>query len=131
MLFAAGPHDLPAPEPEPVELGLPLDLLDDQLWVPLRAMTEWMGATLAWNAPVRRATVVKDGAWLMVDAGTNTARSQAGQWTPESRFLRPNGLMYVPLQVLAETFGMKVIHPPDDHVLILELDGRRGSLTAP
>ena len=110
----------------------PVDLVNAELWVPMRPIAEWFGALIEWDAPTATATVTLDDREFIVDTRENVARGAGLEWTAaEYRMLRPSGLIYVPLNALTASLGARVIMVPGDHVLILEIDGRRGTLTAP
>jgi heat shock protein HslJ len=118
-------------ELEIIEPGAPLYLEEGQLWVPVRSLATWMGATVSWEAASRTATAVVGDREFVVDTRRNVARGDGREWTARYRMLRPSGLVYAPLEALAESLGAKVISQPDDHNLIIAIAGRRGVLSAP
>ena len=116
---------------EIIDPGAHLDLAESQLWVPMRPIAEWLGATVRWDAETRTATAVRDGKQFSVDTLRNVGRGGGLEWTTSYEMLRPSGMVYAPLDALTHSLGGRVIHQPDDHVLILEIGDRRGTLTAP
>jgi heat shock protein HslJ len=138
LLDAAGqaclvftPEVLARDDMEIIDPDEPVDLVGIELWVPMRPVAEWMGASVEWDGATATATVTRNDRQFVVDTRTNRARGAGLSWTPDYRMLRPSGLIYVPLNALTDALGARVIMQPDDHVLILEVDGRRGTLTAP
>lgn len=116
---------------EIIEPGAPLYLEDGMLWVPMRSLSVWMGATVQWQAATLTATASIGERQFVADGRANVARGAGREWRPKWQMLRPSGLMYVPLDALAPSLGAEVITRPDDHVLIIAIGGRRGTLTAP
>lgn len=116
---------------EIIDPGAPLYLEEGMLWVPMRALAVWMGATVEWHAATLTATATAGERQFVADARRNVARGAGQEWRFTWRMLRPSALMYVPLHALALSLGAEVITQPDDHVLIIAAGGRRGALTAP
>lgn len=116
---------------EIIDPGAPLDLAESQLWVPMRPIAEWLGATVKWDPETRTATAVRDDREFSIDTHRNVGRGGGLEWSTSYQMLRPQGMIYVPLDALTHSLGGEVIHQPDDHVLILEIGDRRGTLTAP
>ena len=79
----------------------------------------------------RPATVTKGDMQFVVDGRRNVALGASKRWTPKCRMLRASGLMYAPLEALTSSLGAKIITQDGNHVLVIEIDGRRGALTAP
>ncbi|MGI5817084.1 MAG: META domain-containing protein [Armatimonadota bacterium] len=116
---------------EIIDPGAPVDLAENQLWVPMRAIARWLGATVSWDPATGTATAAKDGREFVVDTRRNVGRGGGLEWSTGYPMLQPSGLVYAPLDALTYSLGGKVIRQPDDHVLILEAGDRRGTLVAP
>jgi len=116
---------------EPIDAGGPVDLADGMLWVPLRPLAAWMGATVQWDRAKRVAIVQRGAKRLAVDARRNVASDGGMQWTGKYRMLKRSGVLYVPLEALVSAMGARLMAPEDDHVLRIEVGTRRGTLTAP
>ncbi len=116
---------------EIIDPEAPVDLAEHQLWVPMRPIAEWLGAKVEWDSETRTATAVREGKEFSADTRNNVGRGGGIEWSTNYSMLRPSGLVYVPLDALVHSLGGRVIRQPDDHVLILEIEGRRGTLTAP
>lgn len=129
LLFGLARGDMS--DVEIIDPGAHLDLAEGQLWVPMRPIAEWLGATVKWDADTRTATAVLGEREFSVHADENVAHGWGQQWSPQFRMLQPSGMIYAPLDALTSVLGARVIRQPDDHVLIIEIDGRRGALTAP
>lgn len=90
-------------------------LVQNRTFVPLRDITDAIGAELKWNAAARTATVLLEGRAADITTFSHTIRVN-GITIPlnaEAAFMHPIGgsnKMYVPLAALSEGLGFQVVY---------------------
>ncbi|HWQ22148.1 MAG TPA: stalk domain-containing protein, partial [Clostridia bacterium] len=96
-----------------VSLDSPAVLREDRTLVPLRAIVEHLGGTVAWNAKTRQVTVKARGVTIVLTIGRNTATVNGKTCTidPKNAKVVPV-LSYsrtlLPLRFVAEQLGLEV-----------------------
>lgn len=83
-----------------------------RVMLPLRAVADSIGASVAWDYRTRTATFSKWAQSFTLTAGKDTADSSGyprrGKLKLDARALLENGRVYVPLRFVAQAFGYKV-----------------------
>ncbi|MEG1242605.1 MAG: copper amine oxidase N-terminal domain-containing protein, partial [Oscillospiraceae bacterium] len=81
----------------------------DRTLVPLRFVTEIMGATVTWDEKTASATVVKDGTSVDITIGSSnitlTKNGEASTIVMDTKALLKDGRTFVPVRFVAESLG--------------------------
>ncbi|MEG2104707.1 MAG: copper amine oxidase N-terminal domain-containing protein [Oscillospiraceae bacterium] len=81
----------------------------DRTLVPLRFVTEKMGATVTWDEKTASATVVKDGTSVDITIGSSnitlTKNGEASTIVMDTKALLKDGRTFVPVRFVAESLG--------------------------
>ena len=95
-----------------LETDAPPVMINDRVFVPLRAVTEAFGASVEWNEADRQVTVVYMTYTLRLTVGSETASLVSGGITSRLRFDAPAQILYdrtyVPLRAVGEAFDADV-----------------------
>lgn len=94
---------------------------DGRTLIPVRALSQTLGARVAWDGESRRAEISKNGNTIIIPADETTAyvNGDAEQLDVPARIL--NGRTMVPLRFAAEAFGLTVSW--DENTRTVELSG--------
>jgi len=102
-VYAGGAYrELPAPTY--VEAG--------RTMVPLRFITEHLGATVIWNEQERTIDVTKAGKSIRLTIDSNKAEVSGEELALDAPPRIVNGTTFVPLRMISEQFGLRVDHYP-------------------
>lgn len=97
---------------EVLKTDSPPVIINDRVFLPLRAVTEAFGATVEWNEAERQVTVVYMTYTLRLTVGSETATLVSGGITSRLRFDAPAQIIYdrtyVPLRAVGEAFDADV-----------------------
>lgn len=91
--------------------------------MPLRAVSEALGATVAWNDEARRATVTWNGRQVEVTLASAKARVDGAEVELDQAALLWQDRVVVPLRFLAEAFGAGVAWDEERQRVLLSLPG--------
>lgn len=89
----------------------PFDL-NGRLMVPLRPLSEALGADVSYDGATDTATVKKDGITLVLNFKTGTVAKNGETLTVDPAPQIVNGRTVVPLRFISEAFGNKVVWSP-------------------
>ncbi len=81
---------------------------NDRTMVPVRVISETLGAKVDWNDDTRTVTIVKDGTTITLTIDSATAYINSVEKTLDSAAIIENGRTYVPVRFISEAFGAKV-----------------------
>lgn len=100
-----GPKVIYNGRPVTLEYGVGPVVADGQVWLPMRAISEVVGGTVAWDGATRTATATRGNAVLKaaLDQGQVFLDGQAVALGVRSI----NGRAYVPLELVGKAFGLK------------------------
>jgi hypothetical protein len=76
--------------------------------VPIRAITEELGAEVVWDENTQSVTVTKDGVVVVITMGSSTATVNGVETDMGASAAANCGRSFIPLRFLAETFGLEV-----------------------
>lgn len=85
--------------------------------IPVRAITEGLGAELDYNQETKEVTIVKDGTTIVLTLGTNTALVNGEEVALDVKSSLLNNRTYVPLRFIMETFGLKTEWDQDSETI--------------
>jgi len=85
--------------------------------IPVRAITEGLGAELDYNQVTKEVTIVKDGTTIVLTLGTNTALVNGEEVALDVKSSLLNNRTYVPLRFIMETFGLKTEWDQDSETI--------------
>lgn len=96
-----------------VALDAPAALLEDRTLVPLRAVVEHLGGSIAWNVTTRQVTLKARGTTIILTIGRNSALVNGKPLAidPKNSKVVPlisSGCTMLPLRFVAENLGLKV-----------------------
>lgn len=93
--------------------------------IPVRAITEGLGAKVSYDQATKKVTIAKDGTTIELTLGSNVALVNGKQVTLDTSANTMNDRTYVPMRFILETFNLKVSYEKDGTILVDE------SATAP
>ncbi len=93
---------------KPLSFEQPPVLENGRVLVPLRAIFEAMGATLAWDANTQTITATSNGKVIVLKVGDSQAQIDGISYTLDVPPQMVNGHTLVPLRFIAESFGCSV-----------------------
>ncbi len=76
--------------------------------IPVRAITEGLGAAVSWNETTQSVSISKDDTTVVITLGSNTVTVNGTPVELGTSADSTCGRVYVPLRFLAETFGLQV-----------------------
>ena len=128
----AAPSVTPAPVPEEIsvyidgekiEFDVPPMLINDRTMVPIRYISEALGAVVDWNEELQEVTITKDGVVNQLILGNPSARKTADgietEITLETAPFTTNDRTMVPLRYISESFGMEVQWVDDTQTVLI------------
>jgi hypothetical protein len=92
---------------------------DGTLLIPLRSMFEQMGATVAYDASTKTATVSKTGTELKITVGKPEVLLNGESRPIDVPAMIYQGNVLVPVRVISESMGAFVQWVPDQHVVVV------------
>jgi phosphate transport system substrate-binding protein len=97
--------------------------------VPLRVITEYLGAEVSWNEASRRATVKTAAHTLVFAAGSASYTVNGKELSLSTAAKIVNSRMMIPLRALSESIGAKVDYDPSAHAVVVDyFTGISGSI---
>lgn len=96
-------------------LALPNEpqFLNDRIFVPVRQVSNALGADVAWDQSTKEATISKGDTELIFIVGSDIAMKNGEAITLDSKVVVVNGSAIVPLRFLSESFGYEINWIPD------------------
>lgn len=86
--------------------------------IPVRAITEGLGAQVAYDQATKKVTITKDGTTIELTLGSNIALVNGKEVTLDTSANTMNNRTYVPMRFIMETFKLKVTY--DDGTIEVE-----------
>ena len=130
-VFAADPSDLSSDaltllvNGRELETDAPPVIINDRVFVPLRAVTEAFGASVEWNEAEKQVTVVYMAYTLRITVGSDLGTLVSGGVTSRVRFDAPAQILhdrtYVPLRAVGEAFDASVSWDGDTRTVTVVL----------
>ncbi len=97
---------------KPVALGTAPIIMNSRTFLPIRAVVEAAGGTVAWDAPTQKVTIARKGKTLELWIGKNLASLDGRSVTIDSDArvvpVIKGGTMLLPLRFVAETLSLEV-----------------------
>lgn len=81
---------------------------NDRTMVPVRVISETLGAKVDWNNDTRTVTIVKDGTTIILTIDSATAYINSAEKILDSVAFIENDRTYVPISFISKAFGAKV-----------------------
>lgn len=81
--------------------------------IPVRAISEGLGADVKWNAETKQVTITKDQTTIVLTLGSTTALVNGVEVKLDTNADTMNNRTYVPLRFIMETFKMQVNYDDD------------------
>jgi len=88
--------------------------------VPVKAITQGLGATVTFNAETFEVTIVKDDITIVLTIGSNIALVNGVPVKLDAKSEITNSRTYVPIKFIAETFGLSVEWDADTDTIDIE-----------
>lgn len=88
--------------------------------IPVRAITEELGATVAWNPETKSVTVSKDGIEIILTMNSTKVFVNGVERQIDVPAEITNGRTYVPLRFIAETFGLATNWDGENGIIDIE-----------
>jgi hypothetical protein len=88
--------------------------------VPVKAITQGLGATVTFNAETFEVTIVKDDITIVLTIGSNVALVNGKPVELDAKSEITNSRTYVPIKFIAETFGLSVEWDADTETIDIE-----------
>lgn len=91
-------------------LALPTEpqFINDRIFVPVRQVSNGLGADVAWDQSTKQATISKGDTELLFTVGSNIAMKNGEAVTLDATVVVVNGSAIVPLRFLSENFGYEI-----------------------
>lgn len=93
-------------------ISLPTDaapvVIENRTFVPVRAVSEMIGATVGWDAQTRTVTIEADGKRLSIPVDSNTATLDGKEVPMDASAQIVDGRTVLPLRFVSESLGLKV-----------------------
>ncbi|WP_312652132.1 copper amine oxidase N-terminal domain-containing protein [Aminipila sp.] len=86
--------------------------------IPVRAITEGLGAKVAYDQATKKVTITKDGTTIELTLGSNVAVVNGKQVTLDTSANTMNNRTYVPMRFIMETFNLKVSYENDGTIQV-------------
>ncbi|MBM7866315.1 tetratricopeptide repeat protein [Heliobacterium gestii] len=100
---------------------IPPVLENNRLLIPLRAVSESLGAAVQWDAGTQTATIVKDGRKIEIKAGEGAASVDGASIPLEAPGKIAGGnRMVVPLRFIAEALQNDVSYYPESQMVVIK-----------
>lgn len=84
------------------------ELLNDRTMVPLRVISENLGATVAWSSSDSVVRITKDNMTVIVSTNSSVVEKNGKKSTLDVKPYLKNNRIFVPLRFVAEAFGSSV-----------------------
>lgn len=126
--IAAAIAQAPAATPEPIPTDAPPYVTNGVTMVPMRAIFEWLGATVTFDANAQKITARKDARVVFITIGKNTATVDDITVHLAVPAQTQNNRSYVPLRFVAEAFGAKVTWDSTQQRATINIEQKLGVL---
>ena len=83
-------------------------IINGKTMVPIRFVTESLGATVSWDNTTQTATVIKDGKRVKITVGSDEMRIEKEKKKLQTPAQLIEGRIFVPLRDVSEAFGTQV-----------------------
>ncbi len=93
-------------------------IINDKTMVPLRFVTESLGATVTWDDATQSATITKDGKRVKVTVGSAEMRIEREKKKLQTPAQLIDDRIFVPLRDVSEAFGTQVFWQDPDLVIV-------------
>jgi polyhydroxyalkanoate synthesis regulator phasin len=103
-----------------IKLETPAYIKNSRTLIPVRAISEGLGAEVTWDAETLTVTVSKDGTEVVITLNDTTVTVDGAETELEVPAELSCGRTYVPLRFLAEVFGLDVDWDGDTEVIDIE-----------
>ncbi len=87
--------------------------------VPIRALSEALGAAVAWDGDTRKVTITRNGLTVELVLGSNVALVNGQEVTLDVPADAPDGRTLVPIRFVSETFGLDVEWLPEQEIIVV------------
>lgn len=104
-------------------------LLNNRTMVPIRAVSEALGADVAWDAATRTITLTKGARVIRLEIDSRTATIDGNPVTLDAPPTIVGGRTLVPLRFVSEGFGAEVAWQGDARTAVVKLVERQGGKT--
>jgi hypothetical protein len=106
-------------------------LRDGRTLVPLRAIFEWLGASVDYDAPSRGIAATKEAHSVRLRIGSRAALVDGASVSLDAPAMERGGRTYVPLRFVSEALGAEVDWDDDARVVTVTDGERVGTLSVP
>lgn len=103
-----------------VKFDAPPYIKGGSTYVPLRAISEQLGAQVSWNAETQTVTITKEGTTIELKANSTTVMVNGTPTELNSPATVTNGRTYLPLRFLAETLNFDVTWDGDHDIIDID-----------
>lgn len=100
--------------------GVKPEIVKDRTLVPLRAVSETLGAEVEWNDENKTVTVTYNDSIIVVTVDSTTALVNGEEVEIDSPALIKKDRVLVPIRVIAEALGLTVEWDDDSHSVIVD-----------
>jgi hypothetical protein len=104
------------------KFDVPPVIKEGRTLIPVRAITEGLGATVEWNAEEGKVTITKDGTSIELFIDNNVALVNGEEVEMDTQAEIMSSRTVVPLRFIAETFGLDVNWNSDDETIEIDED---------
>ena len=117
-----------APEAcEELNLGAPPVKIGGRIWVPVRGILEWTGASVGWD-PRMQTITARAGSWCLALAAGENASTPKGCHMVDVPVRMIGGRAYVSLRDVQKSLGLKLTYAVQSKGIYLKLPSRCGFL---
>ena len=88
--------------------------------IPLRAVTEALGAEVNWDDAARTATIVKSGIRVVFELGSRQTSVNGSQMIMDTEPVLKNNRIMIPFRYVGEYLGAKVDWIPDTRTVTVD-----------
>jgi len=95
--------------------------INNRIFVPVREVSNALGADVAWDQSTKEATISKGDTKLLFTVGSDIAIKNGEAVTLDSKVIVANGSAIVPLRFLCESFGYQINWTPDSRMIEISI----------
>lgn len=103
-----------------IKLDGPAYIKGGRTIIPVRAITEGLGATVVWDPETKSVIISKDGIEINLTMGSSTVFVNGVEQQIDVQAEITNGRTYVPLRFIAETFGLITNWDSENNIIDIE-----------